>query len=97
VRTSTITLDAAGVSPPCILVGAGDLITWVNRTTAPIDVRAANDQFFDEDVSAGFSTLRVPAGGQARVRLIHAGRVDVAALSHPGVTGTILVLGRGAA
>jgi plastocyanin len=97
VRTSTITLDAAGASPSCILVGAGDLITWVNRTASSIDVRASNDQFFDEGVSAGFSTLRVPAGGQVRVRLIHAGRVDFAAPSQPGVRGTILVLGRGAA
>src|SRR5262249_22142575 len=97
VRTSTIIFDAAGVSLPCIFVGAGDLIIWVNRITVSIDVRAANDQFFDEDISAGFSTLRVPSGGQPRVRLIHAGRVDFAALSHPGVSGTILVFGRGAA
>ena len=95
--TATITLGAEGASPSCVVVGAGDLVTWVNPTTAPIAIRSDDDQFYTEDVSVGFSTVEIPARGQVRVRLIHAGRVVYAALNHPGTGGTILVLGRGAA
>jgi hypothetical protein len=97
VKTSTITVETGGVSAPCVLVSAGDLVTWVNATTAPIEVRTGDDRFFTEDVSDGFSAVRVPTGGQVRVRLIHPGRVGYTVSSPPGGGGTILVLARGAA
>ena len=96
-RTGTITLDETGVGAPCIVVSAGDLVTWVNLTAAPIVIQTADDEFATEDVSAVFSTVEVPALGQATVRVIHAGRIDYTAPDHPGLSGTILVLGRGAA
>lgn len=95
--TATITLGDVGVSAPCIMEGAGDQVIWVNPTTAPIAIHSDDDQFYTEDVRTSFSTVEVPARGQIRVRLIHAGRVVSAAPDHPGIGGTILVLGHGAA
>jgi hypothetical protein len=97
VKTATITLGETGVTAPCIVVSAGDLVTWANPTTAPIVIQAADDQFSTEDVSAAFSTVEIPAQGQTTVRVIHAGRIEYTAPDHPGIGGTILVLGRGAA
>jgi hypothetical protein len=97
VKTATITLRETGVTAPCILVSAGDLVTWGNPTAAPIVIQTAGGQFSTEDVSAVFSTVEIPAQGQTTVRVIHAGRIEYAAPDHPGISGTILVLGRGAA
>jgi hypothetical protein len=96
-RTGTITLNETGVGTPCIVVSAGDLVTWVNPTPVPIVVQTAGDQFATQDVSAVFSSLEIPAQAQATARVIHAGRIAYTALDRPGVCGTILVLGRGAA
>ena len=96
-RTTTITLNDSGVEPSCIVVSAGDLVTWVNPTLVPIVIQTADDQFATEDVSATFSTAEVPAQGQATVRVLHAGRIEYRASEHPEISGTILVLGRGAA
>jgi hypothetical protein len=96
-RTGTITLDETGVGAPCIVVSAGDLVTWVNLTATPLVIQTADDEFATADVSAMFSTVEVSAQGQATVRVIHAGRIDYTAPDHPGMSGTILVLGRGAA
>jgi len=93
VRTTTIHLDPAGVSPRCIVVSAGDLITWVNPLSEPVTIRAADDQFFTVDATTGLSELEVPGQGVATVRVIHAGRVEYAAAEQPEVSGTILVLG----
>jgi hypothetical protein len=96
-RTGTITLDETGVREPCVVVSAGDLLTWVNPTTARIVIQTAGDQFATQDVSTSFNTVEVPAAGQATVRVIHAGRIAYTARDQPGISGTILVLGRGAA
>jgi hypothetical protein len=98
VRTATITFGEAGVlAAPCIVVSAGDLVTWVNPLATPIAIQADDDQFFTEDMSTGLSTLEVPAQGTLTVRVIHAGRIDYAAPDRPGFQGTILVLGHEAA
>jgi plastocyanin len=96
VKTGTITLGEVDVATPCIVVSAGDLVTWVNPTGTTVAVETG-DQFSTEDVSTAFSTLEVAAHGQVTVRLIHAGLIEYSASDHPGVRGTILVLGRGAA
>jgi plastocyanin len=97
VPTTTIRLEATGVSPRCIVVSAGDLVTWVNPLSAPVTVRAADDQLFTEDVSSGLTELEVPPHGSSTVRVIHAGRVEYTAPDQPEVSGTILVLGHGSA
>lgn len=93
VRTTTIRLDPTGVSPRCIVVSAGDLVTWVNPLSQPVTIQAADDQLFTVDATTGLSELEVPAQGAATVRVIHAGRVEYAAAGQPEVSGTILVLG----
>ena len=96
-RTATVILDETGVSTPCIVVSAGDLVTWVNPTAASIAIQAADDEFSTQDVSAAFGSVEVPAQGQVTLRVIHAGRIDYTLADQPGTSGTILVLGRGAA
>ena len=97
VKTGTITLGEVDVATPCILVSAGDLVTWVNPTGTTVAIQAGDDQFSTEDMSAAFSTLEVGAHAQVTVRLIHAGRIEYTSPDHPGISGIILVLGRGAA
>ena len=97
VQTATITLGAAGVAPPCVIVSAGDLLTWRNPTTTPVVIQTADDQFATEDVSTTLNTVAVPAGGQVTVRVLHAGRIAYTAADHPEISGTILVVARGAA
>ena len=97
VKTGTITLGGIGDAAPCIVVSAGDLVTWMNPTDTTMAIQAGDDQFSTEDVSSAFGTLEVPAHGEVTVRLIHAGRIDYTAPDHPEISGTILVLGRGAA
>ena len=76
---------------------AGDVVTWVNPTDMTMAIQAGDDQFSTEDMSSAFSSLEVAAHGQVMVRLIHAGLIEYNAPDHPGISGTILVLGRGAA
>ena len=93
VRTTTIRLDPAGVSPRCIVVSAGDLVTWVNPLSEPVTIQAADDQLFTVDATTGLSELEVPAQGAATVRVIHPGRVEYEVTEQAGVSGTILVIG----
>ena len=97
VKSGTITLGEVDVAPTCIVVSAGDLVTWVNPTDMTMAIQAGDDQFSTEDMSSAFSSLEVAAHGQVMVRLIHAGLIEYSAPDHPGISGTILVLGRGAA
>src|SRR5437868_8091870 len=64
VSTATITLSELGVVPPYVVISAGDLLTWVNPTAAPLAIQTTDDQFATEDVSATFRSLEVPASGQ---------------------------------
>jgi hypothetical protein len=97
VQTATVTLGQSDVTPPCIVVTAGDLVTWVNPLDAPISIRTGDNQVFTEDVVVALSTVDVPAQGAVTVRVIHAGRIDYAAPDRPGLCGTILILGHEAA
>ncbi len=96
-RSATIVLGEAGVAAPCVVVSAGDLVTWLNPTTTPVTIQTADDQFATEDASATFKTIELPAQEQVTVRVLHAGRIDYTAPGRPEISGTILVLGRGAA
>ena len=96
-QTASIALGEAGATPACVVVGAGDLVTWLNQTTAPLVLVADSDEFASEDASAVFAAVAVPPLGRVTVRMRHAGRVAYAASGQPGVGGTILVIGRGAA
>jgi plastocyanin len=93
VPNDTITFGQADVSPSCLLVSAGDLVTWVNPLATPITIQAGDDQFFIEDLGAAVGSLDVPAQGMVTVRVMHAGRIDYAARDRPGLEGSILVLG----
>jgi len=97
VPTATVTLGEIGVVPACVVVSAGDLVTWVNATSTEISIHTADDQLASGDLSATFCIVDIPAQGEAAVRLIHAGRVAYSAPENPVISGTILVLGRGAA
>jgi hypothetical protein len=97
VKSGTITLGEVDVASTCIVLSAGDVVTWVNPTDMTMAIQAGDNQFSTEDMSSAFSSLEVAAHGQVRVRLIHAGLIEYGAPDHPGISGTILVLGRGAA
>ena len=95
VKSGTITLGEVDVAPTCIVVSAGDLVTWVNPADMTMAIRADDHQFSTEDMSSAFSNLEVVALGQVTVRLIHSGLIEYGAPGHPGISGTILVFGRG--
>jgi hypothetical protein len=96
VRTSIVTLSDTGAVPVCIVVGQGDLVKWVNPSGIEISVGTSDDLLASEDLSETFDRVVIPAQGEATVRVIHAGRVDYSAPEFPLISGTILVLGRGA-
>jgi hypothetical protein len=94
---STVILGEMGAVPACILVGAGEAVTWINTTTSDVSIRPADWSLISEDLSAVLNTVEVPAQGAATARVIHAGRIDYSAPELLQIRGTILVLGRGAA
>jgi hypothetical protein len=69
-------------------------------TAAPIVIQAADNEFATEDVSAVFSAAEIPAQGGVVVAAGVGSRASCPwppTPDHPETSGTILVLGPGAA